>query len=154
MGSAQPGAMTGPEMERLAFLLGTWDAEDKYEKTEFNPDGGEGSGSYKTVPGPGGFSLVTDYHYQAPHGSSSGHQARYVGYVVSSSFPGGLVASGNWDASNFVLGGDFEARGMRNAFRQVSSDITPRSMILRQYNSIEGAPSQLFGTTVLTRRTD
>jgi hypothetical protein len=64
----------GPEMEKLSFLLGVWEAADIYEKTAINPNGGEGSGSYKTIAGPGGFSVLTDYQYKAPHGESSGHQ--------------------------------------------------------------------------------
>src|SRR5262245_48896621 len=85
-----PRPEPGPEMDRLAFLVGTWHAADKYEKTAFNPNGGEGSGSYQTIVGPGGFSVLTDYQYEAPHGRSSGHQVlawdpklgSYVGYVV------------------------------------------------------------------------
>jgi hypothetical protein len=48
------------EVQKLAFLMGTWAAEDKYERTPLNPNGGEGSGTYRTILGPGGFSLLTD----------------------------------------------------------------------------------------------
>jgi creatinine amidohydrolase len=150
----------GPEMERLTFLLGTWEAADKYEKTAFNPNGGEGSGVYTTVLGPGGFSVLTDYHYQAPHGESSGHQvltwdpkqARYAGYTVASNFAGAVVVTGNWEGSTLVLSGEFEARGTKVAFKSIFSDIADRTMVLRQYNSIDGAPFQLFGTTHFTRK--
>ena len=149
-------------MERLAFLLGTWRATDKYEKTIFNPNGGEGTGFYKTIMGPGGFSLLTDYHYQAPHGSSSGHQlftwepkrGCYVGYLVNSSFPGCLQVKGNWEGQILVLSGKFETRGMKIAFRQTFSDVTEREMILRQYNSIHGGVSHLFGTTLFSKQTE
>jgi len=73
-GKAAETASAAPEMEKIVFLLGTWVAADKYEKTTFNPEGGEGSGNYKTILGPGGFSFLTDYRYQAPHGQSGGHQ--------------------------------------------------------------------------------
>jgi hypothetical protein len=38
------------------------------------------------------------------------------------------------------------------AFNEIFSDITDRTMILRQYNSIDGGPAQLFGTTLFTRK--
>src|SRR5215469_13107441 len=155
--TAQP--KLSPDMERLSFLLGTWHAADKYEKTAFNPNGGKGKGVYRTVIGPGGFSLLTDYEYEAPHGRSNGHyilawdsrQRCYMGSMVSSSFPGCLSVTANWEDTTLVLTGEFEARGKKVAFRQTFTDITPARMVLRQYNSIDGAPSQLFGTTVFTK---
>jgi hypothetical protein len=151
-----------PQMEKLEFLLGTWRAADKYEKTPFNPNGGEGSGRYKTITGPGGFSLLTDYEYEAPHGQASGHHILawdskrdcYAGCTVTSSFPGCLAFTGNWDGPTFVLSGEFEARGMKIAFRQIFSDMSENGIILRQYNSLDGAPAQLFGTTILSRETE
>lgn len=156
--TAQPKLSS--DMECLSFLLGTWHAADTYEKTAFNPNGGDGSGVYKTVIGPGGFSLLTDYEYEAPHGRSNGHyilawdlkRQCYVGSMVSSSFPGCLSVIGNWEDTTLVLTGDFEARGMKVAFRQTFTDITAMRMILRQYNSINGGLPQLFGTTVFTKQ--
>ena len=155
--AAQPKLSS--DMERLSFLLGTWHAADTYEKTAFNTNGGEGSGVYRTLVGPGGFSLLTDYEYEAPHGRSNGHyilawdlkRQCYVGSMVSSSFPGCLSVAGNWEGTTLVLTGEFEARGKQVAFRQTFTDITPTRMVLRQYNSIDGAPSQLFGTTIFTK---
>ena len=149
-------------MASLAFLLGTWRAMDKYEKTVLNPNGGEGSGLYKTMVGPGGFSLLTDYRYDAPHGSSSGHQlfawepkqACFVGYLVTSSFPGVLQVTGNWEGPVLVLSGEFEIRGMHIGFRQTFSDIKASEIVLRQYNSIDDGVSQLFGTTILSKQTE
>src|SRR5215813_5763125 len=65
---------SSPEMDKLAFLIGTWSAADIYEKSPINPNDGQGSGLYKTISGPGGFSLLTDYQYTGPHGESIGHQ--------------------------------------------------------------------------------
>lgn len=156
---ASPPTEPGQEMKRLAFLLGHWKATDTYERSVFAPNGGSGSGSYKTVLGPGGFSLLTDYHYQGPQGESSGHQViswdpkgrRYVGYAVTSAFPGCIAVNGNWEGANLILSGEFETRGMKVRFKEVFSDIMERSMLLRQYNSVDGGPSQLFGTTEFTR---
>ncbi len=151
---------SSPEMEKLRFLVGTWSAADTYEKTPINPNGGQGSGLYKTILGPGGFSLLTDYQYKGPHGESTGHQiltwdaklGRYAGYLVTSAGPGCTVVSGAWEGPNLVLAGEFEARGKKIAFRLVYSDITDHSMTFRQYNSVDGSPSELFGTTLFTRK--
>lgn len=149
-----------PEMEKLAFLVGTWNASDIYEKSRFAPNGGSGSGVYHTVPGPGGFSILTDHHYTCPQGESSGHQVltwdpkqrHYVGYVVTSRSPGCITVTGNWEGPTLVLSGEFEANGMKVSFKEVFSDIAGTTMTLRQYNSIDGAPAQLFGTTKFTRK--
>lgn len=146
-------------MKKLSFLLGIWDAADRYEKTVLNPNGGEGSGTYTTTLGPGGFFLLTDYRYQSPHGQSSGHQlltwdptlGRYRGCVVSNSL-GCLALAGDWEGPWLVLSGQFEAHGMKIAFRQIFSDITDQTMVLRQYNGFDGAAPQLFGTTLFTKR--
>jgi Protein of unknown function (DUF1579) len=150
----------GREMEKLAFLLGTWAASDTYERSPFTPNGGSGSGVYKTMLGPGGFSLLTDYRYQGPHGETSGHQVltwdsrqgQYVGYIVTSASPGYILVTGNWEGPNLVLRGDFDSHGMKVRFREVFSDISAVTMMLRQYNSIDAAPAQLFGTTKFTKQ--
>ncbi len=149
----------GQEMKRLAFLLGTWKAADTYAKSTFAPNGGSGSGTYKTEWGPGRLSLLTDYHYRGPHGESTGHQVitwdprqnTYVGYVVTSTSPGATLLSGNWEGTDLVLSGEFEFHGTKVGFKEVFSDITESSILLRQYNRIEEGPSQLFGTTRFTR---
>ena len=123
-------------------------------------NGGSGSGVYKTILGPGGFSLLTDYHYQGRQGESSGHQiltwdpreGLHVGYIVTSSVPGCTVVTGNGQGPNFVLAGEFETQGIKVNFKQVFSDIAEESMTLRQYNSNDGGSAQLFGTTVFIRR--
>jgi hypothetical protein len=102
---------SGSEMERLAFLSGTWIATDTYESTQFMSNGGSGSGEYKTVLGPGGFSLLTDYRYRSPQGESSGHQvltwdleqSAYVGYFVTSTSTGLVFVSGNWEGQNWCF---------------------------------------------------
>jgi hypothetical protein len=156
----RPSSKLSPEIERLAFLIGTWNAADTYEKSSFAPNGGSGSGVYETIPGPGGFSLLTDYHYRGPHGESSGHQVltwdskeeQYMGYMVTSNSPASIVVAGNWDGPNLVLTGEFEPQGMKVRFKSVFSNIEERTMVLRQYNSVNGAPTQLFGTTQFTRQ--
>jgi Protein of unknown function (DUF1579) len=147
------------QVARLAFLLGAWNAADTYEKSPFTPSGGSGIGIYKTVLGPGDFSVLTDYEYQGPRGGVSGHQVlawdpqggRYAGYGVTSSSPGVVVVSGDWESRDFVLVGNFEVGGKKVSFKEVFSDIQERSMTVRQYNSVEGGPVALYGTSKFTR---
>jgi uncharacterized protein DUF1579 len=158
--SAAAPLQPGPEMRKLGFLIGDWGASDKYEKTDLIPNGGEGSGTYKTVIGPGSLSLLTDYHYKGPHGESNGHQVltwdpkekQYAGYIFASSFPGCIVVSGNWEGSSLVLSGEYEVRGMKVNFEEIYSDISEQSIILKQFNSVKGEPPRLFGTTRLSRK--
>jgi len=148
------------EIVRLQFMIGIWQASDTYEKNPFAPEGGSGNGIYKTILGPGGFSILTDYRYRGPQGESSGHQVLtwnaeqgcYLGYIVTANSPGVIPVGGHWDGPNFILSGNFKLRGRRVEFKQVFSDIAAESMTLRQYNSVDGAPPQLFGATKFTRK--
>lgn len=148
------------QVERLAFLIGTWSATDFYERTPLTPDGGSGTGTYTHAWGPGRCSIVTDYRYRGPHGESIGHQILtwdskagcYAGSIVTSAKPGVIHVTGGWDEDNFVLRGEFDSRGMRVQFTEVFSEIAPAQMMVRQSNSVDGAPPHLFGTTKFTRQ--
>src|SRR5260370_2226165 len=147
------------EIAKLSFLLGTWREFDIYEKSQFAPSGGTGTVVYKTVWGTGGCPLLTDFEYEGPQGKSTGHQLltwhpgeeRYAGCGVTSAFPGCIMITGNWEGLKLALFGEFEAAGRRVDFRQVFSDIEGRSMLMRQYNSIVGAPRRLYGASKCTR---
>jgi hypothetical protein len=71
---------------------------------------------------------------------------------VTSGSPGLITVTGNWEGADVVSSGEFEATGMKVSFKQVFSDIAGAMMTLKQYNSIDGAPAQLFGTTKFTRK--
>lgn len=64
----------GPEMERLKFLLGTWDVNAEYLKSPMMPEGGKETGWYKAQLGPGGFSILADFEQDGPMGQETGHQ--------------------------------------------------------------------------------
>lgn len=71
---------------------------------------------------------------------------------MTSGSPGLITVTGNCEGANLVLSGEFEAKRMKVSFKQVFSDIAGATMTLKQYNSIDGAPAQLFGTTKFTRK--
>ena len=70
-----------PEMERLAFLVGTWNASDTYEKSKFAPNRGTGPV----------FTAAFRGWADSPRGESSGYQVltldpkqrHCVGYIVT-----------------------------------------------------------------------
>lgn len=52
--------MPGPEVQNL--MLGTWSTQVKYEPTAEMPNGGAGSGTEIWRLGPGGLSVIEEYH--------------------------------------------------------------------------------------------
>lgn len=72
--SAPAPPQPGPEMDRLKFLLGTWDVDAEYAKSPMIPQGGKVPGWCKAQLGPGGFSIVADFEANGPFGKEIGHQ--------------------------------------------------------------------------------
>jgi hypothetical protein len=64
----------GPEMDKLKFLLSSWDVDAEYVKSPMVPQGGKAPGWYKAQLGPGGFSLIADFEADGPFGKEIGHQ--------------------------------------------------------------------------------
>src|SRR5579872_5397243 len=51
-----------PEMKKLSRLLvGRWQVEEKYEISQFTPQGGEAKGEDVVHRGPGGLSIISNY---------------------------------------------------------------------------------------------
>lgn len=150
----------GPEMEKLAFLLGTWTFTEKYEKSPLIPNGGEGSGMYKAVTGPGGFSILADFTSSGPDGDESGHgiytwepkENSYKAYFFGNKFAGSFVVTGQWEGGNLVLAGDFLMEGKKVSFKEVYSDITPRFLTIVESVSVDGGPYHLFAATKATKK--
>ena len=65
----KPGAA---EMDRLKFYLGEWDYTETYPKSAFYPNGGKNTGVYTSKLGPGGNSMVENFHSQGPVGDFEG----------------------------------------------------------------------------------
>lgn len=58
---------SGPEMQRLISALeGSWSITEKYDPDTRTPNGGVNHGEEVWRPGPGGRSLVEDYHSKTP----------------------------------------------------------------------------------------
>lgn len=62
-----------PEMQRLVnSLSGTWSISEQYEPSERMPNGGVGEGEEVWRSGPGGLSLIEEYHSKNAFGKISG----------------------------------------------------------------------------------
>src|SRR5436309_14292366 len=63
----------GHEMQKLVSVFeGTWSLRETYEPSERTPGGGAGQGQQIWRAGPGGSSLIEDYHSKNPNGEASG----------------------------------------------------------------------------------
>lgn len=62
--------MLGPEVQNL--MLGTWSTQVKYEPTSEMPNGGTGAGTEIWRPGPGGRSVIEEYHERNEKGEVEG----------------------------------------------------------------------------------
>jgi len=80
-----------PEMERLAFLVGTWNASDTYEKSKFAPNRGTGPVFTAAFRGWADSLSCPSITTQVRRGESSGYQVltldpkqrHCVGYIVT-----------------------------------------------------------------------
>jgi hypothetical protein len=126
-------AKTPIEMKRLAWLVGTWKTDEKYEPGLLASAGGVGNGTETVKIGPEGLSLLSDYQGQGPRGTITGHgviayDQETKGYKIS--WSGNRVASGSqlsgtgdWDSETLVFRGNLEMNGRKLAMRQLFYNI-------------------------------
>lgn len=143
---------SGPEMERLKFYLGDWDYTEKYEKTAFYPHGGTNTGVYSSKQGPGGNSLVQNFHSQGPVGDFEGlivmtwdpGAKQYKGYVFGNAFPGCVVQSGQFENEVLVFRSEFSAGPTKVSLRGTTRLSSPGKTDSEEYISTNGGPEVLM----------
>ena len=121
----------GPEMQRLHFLIGTWDWNAEYVKSEAMPEGGKETGWYKAQLGPGGFSLIADFDADGPMGKETGHEVltwdpkknAYTTMIVGNAFPGAVMGQAHWDGDKLVTDSQFGEGDQAMQLRSVYSNI-------------------------------
>lgn len=127
-----------PEMHKLVKALsGTWSIREKYEPDEWTPNGGVGEGTEVWRPGPGGFTLIEEYHSKNPAGETFGlslawwddKAQRYQSLWCVNSNPQGCQTGFTlaWEGNKIVVTSEFERDGKDFAWHEVVSDITPTS---------------------------
>src|SRR6266571_262263 len=137
-----PGKRTpqpSPEMQKLVNALsGTWSLREEYEHIDSMPGGGLGKGDVVWRPGPGGLSLIEDYHSKNPKGHVFGLSVTWwdeiaKGYWAlwcADSLPTGctvMARLAKWEGNQLVLGDEFASGGKKFTFKETVSDITPKT---------------------------
>jgi CubicO group peptidase (beta-lactamase class C family) len=145
-----PAAQPSPEMERLVkALAGTWSITLKVEPNEHMPKGGVGKGEEIWKPGPGGLSLIEEYHSTGDEGEITGLGVawwdedvhRYQVTWCDSSNPAGCVVmkhGAKWVGNEVVAMNEWEEDGKKFVFKEVFSDITPTSFRQSLYRGDSG----------------
>jgi hypothetical protein len=134
-----PSPPQSAEMKKLLdSLSGTWRITSESLAGEGAPGGGRSQGKEVFRAGPGGRSLIEEYHSKDASGEVSGlgtvwwdEKARgYRALWCSNRIPSGCVVMArlaNWEGDRFVLGDEWESGGRRISFKEVFSDINPAS---------------------------
>ncbi len=152
-------AKPGPEMEKLKFLLGTWTYTEAYEKTPLLPNGGQNTGTYISKLGPGGFSIVNDFHSVGPVGDFQGLDIitwepaaqSYKSYIFPNNAPGVFIRTGRWEGETLVFKLLLEGESpiaLRSVTRQTGKDTAE----IREYYSMGGKPEELMLTLRANRK--
>jgi len=146
---AKPGAA---EMDRLKFYLGEWDYTESYPKSAFYPNGGKNTGVYTSKLGPGGNSMVENFHSQGPVGDFEGlivmtwdpREKAYKAYVFGNEFPGALVETGQFEGDALVFRSEFPAEGATLKIRNVTRLAAPGKIESEEYIAMKDAPESLL----------
>ena len=128
--------MPGPEIQNV--MLGTWAIKAEYAPTKAAPSGGVGEGIELWRSGPGGYSVIEEYHEKNARGEIYGlvtfwwdadlQGLRFV--WCDSTNPRGCELSKNvakWERSRLVYREDREENGKKITHQEVFEDITPAS---------------------------
>jgi hypothetical protein len=159
---AQPPAppKPGPEMDRLKFLIGTWDYNGEYAKSPMVPQGGKETGWYKAQLGPGGLSIIADFEGDGPIGKEIGHEVLawapkeniYKVYTVGNNFPGVLAATARWEGANLVTTSEFTEGASKISLRSVYTDIQEKSVTIEESFQMGDAPYQSLMKSKATKK--
>lgn len=151
--------MPGPEVQNL--MLGTWSIQIKYAPTPEMPKGGTGAGTEIWRPGPGGLSVIEEYHEKNEKGDVEGlglawwdSKAQGQRFVwCENSNPNGCYVSkevAKWDGTSLVWNEEQENAGKKRVYSEVFRDVSPTS-----FTQVlgEGEPGEPLKTTVTIRAT-
>ncbi len=142
-GTAVDTPRSAPAIQSLTKVLaGRWSTREKYERMFLTPDGGAGNGEQIFRPGPGGFTLLEDYHAKTPAGEllgfgllwwdqTKGLQHTWCINLYPTGcemFPPAPQAGPQWDGKQLVIHIVGEQVGNSKVdWQEILSDITPNS---------------------------
>lgn len=130
--------MPGPNVQN--FMLGTWSTQVTYAPTSEMPNGGPAKGTEIWRPGPGGLSVIEEYHEKNANGDYQGlgvawwdSEAQGQRFVwCDSSNPNGCYVSkevAKWDGTSLMWKEEQGNAGKRRAYSEEFRDISPTSFI-------------------------
>lgn len=136
-----PPPQASPEMAKLIQMMsGTWTVAEKYEPSPMFPTGGSGQGTAKFWAGPGGMSLLEDYHSIGAIGKFSGFGTTwwdpkaqaYRGVWCDSMTPNGCDSSGisRWDGETLSGMLESEMNGQKMVTRITYTNWAPNSFVM------------------------
>jgi len=158
-----PSLHPAPEMQKLLNAFsGTWSLELRIEPSKQLPKGGGGSGEEVWRPGPGGLSLIEDYHSKGDDGEISGlgvawwdeSAQRFQITWCDNGTPAGcgvLKGGAKWEDNAVVALDEWEMNGKKFTFKEVFSDITPTSFKQTLYLGEGGGEWKKVETILATR---
>lgn len=163
---ATPAAEPSDQIKSLIkALAGRWATEEKYEPGFLTPNGGTGRGETVFRAGPGGFTLIEEYHSQTPAGklfglgiiwfdASRGLQHLWCINVYEDGcemFPPPPQPGPQWDGKTLVLHFESGQGAKKLVFHEVFSDIKANSLTQSATVGEAGAPPKLWLTIHSTR---
>lgn len=146
----------------LRALEGTWSITEDLAPDTRSPKGRTGTGKVVWRPGPGGFTVVEDYHSKEGEDEVSGLGMLWWddagnGYHTiwcDSTNPGGCIdfkTLAHWEMSKLVLQDEYEVDGKKFTFREEFGDITDDRFTQTLYGGPVGGPLKVDMTIHATR---
>jgi len=158
--AAMPMPTPSPEMTQMVKAMsGTWTTTETMEKSPMMPNGGTGRGTSKMWPGPGGLSLLQNYHSSGAMGSFSGvgtswwdPQAHvYKGVWCDSMSPCNDGGTSKWDGEKLVGTMEGDMNGQKMVTRITYSDFKPNSFVMTMDSGPDANALQKMMTITYTR---
>ncbi|HUJ30322.1 MAG TPA: hypothetical protein VLY23_03520 [Candidatus Acidoferrum sp.] len=164
-GAPQPAADIQALVKALA---GRWTSHEKYEPLFMTPNGGVGTGEQVFRAGPGGFTLLEDYHSKTPAGELFGTgivwwdqpkgQLQHLWCINvypdgCEMFPPPPQPGPQWDGKKLVIHIESEQDGKKMVWLEILSDITANSFTQTADIGEDGGPLRRWFTTHAVRQT-
>ena len=162
MSMGMPMAKPSPDMGKMAkMLVGTWTTSETFEVSEMMPNGGKGTGMAVIKPGPGGLSIVEDYHSHGGPVPFAGHGVfwwdekaqAFKDVWCDNMTPGGCTfinGVGKWEGNDLVFNDEQEMMGKKMAMKEVLSP-SGASVTMTMSSSEAGAPMKKMMTIKYTK---
>jgi len=146
----------------LRALSGSWSTALSFAPNEKMPKGGSGRGEETFHAGPGGLSVIEEYHSTGDEGEVSGlgvcwpdkQPSTMQALWCDSTNPKGcavMKGGAKWDGSQLVIEDEPEVEGKKTSFREVFSDITEKSFTQTLYQGETAGTLKRLVTITATR---